>query len=163
MANLKPQIPLMSEGDYIYPLTTIDQVLMEDGSKASAKNPIADMIYPVGSIYMSVNNVSPTTLFGGTWEQLKDRFLLGAGSAYTAGAIGGEATHTLTVDEMPSHAHNMTINGTYSTKDAGTAFDRVVFGNSWLHGAKATESTGGGAAHNNMPPYLVVYMWKRTA
>ena len=52
-----------------------------------------DDIYPVGSIYMSVNNTSPSTLFGGTWEQIKDTFLLSAGNTYTAGNTGGSATH----------------------------------------------------------------------
>ena len=64
-----------------------------------------DNVYPVGSIYMSVNNTNPSTLFGGTWQQIQDRFLLAAGATYAAGATGGEATHTLTTDEMPAHSH----------------------------------------------------------
>ena len=124
-------------------------------------NPIdLNEVYPVGSIYMSVNNVDPGTLFGGTWEQLKDRFLLGAGDNYTAGDTGGEATHTLTVDEMPSHNHTVsrgTNTGTtewglvrYSTQNSSADTTRIA-------------NTGGDQPHNNMPPYLVVYMWKRTA
>ena len=54
---------------------------------------IFDSIYPVGSIYMSVNSTSPETLFGGTWVQIKDTFLLSAGDTYTAGNTGGSATH----------------------------------------------------------------------
>lgn len=77
-------------------------------------------VYPVGSIYMSVNNADPGTLFGGTWEQLKDRFLLGVGDNYpTAEATGGAASqsytpagtvgnHTLTTAEIPSHNHTFT-------------------------------------------------------
>lgn len=78
---------------------------------------IVNLIYPVGSIYLSVNATSPATLFGGSWTQLKDRFLLGAGSTYTAAATGGSSTHTLSASEMPKHAHdtpffnNMTNNG----------------------------------------------------
>ena len=64
-----------------------------------------ETIYPIGSIYMSVNNVNPSTVFGGTWEQIKDKFLLACGDTYNNGATGGEATHTLTSDEMPSHNH----------------------------------------------------------
>ena len=64
-------------------------------------------VYPVGSIYMSVNSTSPSSLFGGTWVQLKDRFLLGAGDTYSAGATGGAATHTLTAAEMPGHTHTV--------------------------------------------------------
>lgn len=69
---------------------------------------IIDAIYPVGSIYMSVNSTSPATLFGGTWTQIKDTFLLSAGDTYTAGDTGGEATHTLTSGEMPIHNHTFT-------------------------------------------------------
>lgn len=65
--------------------------------------------YPVGSIYMSVNSTSPASLFGGTWQQIKDRFLMCAGSTYKAGGTGGEASHTLTVKEMPSHSHDVSM------------------------------------------------------
>ena len=62
-------------------------------------------IYPVGSIYMSVNSTNPSTLFGGEWEQIEDRFLLACGTNHNNGETGGEATHTLTTNEMPSHNH----------------------------------------------------------
>jgi len=119
---------------------------------------IADLIYPVGSIYMSVNSTSPATLFGGTWQQIEDTFLLSAGSTYTAGATGGEATHTLTIDEMPSHNHGLYSRNTYQSGTTGAI-------NGWNTGGTSynTKNTGGGGAHNNMPPYLVVYMWQRTA
>ena len=68
-----------------------------------------DLIYPVGSIYLSVGTTSPATLFGGTWVQLKDRFLIGAGNNYSNGATGGETSHTLTASELPSHSHDNTI------------------------------------------------------
>lgn len=113
--------------------------------------------YPVGSIYMSVNSTSPSTLFGGTWQRIQDRFLIAAGSTYKAGGTGGEATHTLTVNEMPSHSHGVAVDAsaassTPSLKDYGGRTTR----------AQTTEA-GGNAAHNNMPPYLAVYVWKRTA
>lgn len=124
---------------------------------------ILDMTYPVGSIYMSVNNTSPQTLFGGTWEQLKDRFLLGAGNAYAAGNTGGEATHKLTVSEMPSHDHGIKMN--VSGYEGGIAYTSH-FGQGdpqqWDNYQGLIGSTGGNNAHNNMPPYLAVYMWKRT-
>ena len=63
-----------------------------------------DKIYPIGSIYISANNTNPHDLFGGTWEQLRDRFLLGCGTKEN-GTVGGEENHTLTVAEMPSHNH----------------------------------------------------------
>lgn len=203
---------------------------------------IADLIYPVGSIYMNVNSTSPATLFGGTWEQLKDRFLLGAGDSYAAGDTGGSASHTLTTDEMPSHNHTFTGSavtssdisanhthtgtsgnpsanhyhsgpshshdlshnlvgwpstsgngngwngwGTYNvhvlwtsatTSDSGTGATGTV--SAWhthttttgnqssghTHSVTAEGSignTGSGTAFSIMPPYQVVYMWKRTA
>lgn len=119
---------------------------------------IRDLIYPIGSIYMSVNNTNPSTLFGGTWVQLQNRFLLGAGSSYTAGETGGSATHKLTIDEMPSHSH-----GLKNDKTGGSGSAKWVINSSASSGTGAITNTGGNQAHNNMPPYLVVYMWKRTA
>lgn len=159
-------------------------------------------IYPVGAIYMSVNNTNPGTLFGGTWEQIKDRFILAAGTTYAGGATGGSATiniahshtvnshnhslpantggHTLTVDQIPAHTHAVAYQ--YNT-GAGTARWGVSdnFGSSTSSG-----STGGGKSHSHtiggntgdkspgtnsqlsstqsiLPPYLAVYVWKRTA
>lgn len=167
-------------------------------------NAIANIIYPVGSIYMSVNATSPETLFGGVWEQLKDRFLLGSGDTYSAGTTGGEATHTLTTNEMPSHthiqnSHNHSQNahshyGKYDdnsyvmSETTGASSKRVTAvssgsvyvdtaGSAAFHHYNSTgsttatnnsqtatnQNTGGGQAHNNMPPYMSVYMWKRTA
>lgn len=68
---------------------------------------LLNVAYPVGSIYMSVNSTSPSSLFGGTWVQLKDRFLLAAGDSYAAGTTGGEASHILSTGELPSHAHSV--------------------------------------------------------
>ena len=127
--------------------------------EAPRKNELVDLVYPVGSIYMSVNAVDPGTILGGTWEQIKDRFLLSAGDTYEGGATGGEATHTLSINEIPSHNHGIPhgylgltpaeLNVSYSdTMKTGTY--------------QPTTSTGGNQPHNNMPPYLTVYMWKRT-
>lgn len=118
--------------------------------------------YPIGSIYMSVNNTNPGSLFGGTWQQLEDRFLLGAGTVYTAGDTGGEATHTLTVAEMPAHTHKS--QGFWQTPDSGghNAIARTMISTDPTD-TNSLQDTGGNQPHNNMPPYLVVYMWKRTA
>lgn len=231
-------------------------------------------IYPIGSIYMSVNNTNPKDLFGGSWEQLKDRFLLGAGSSYSAGGTGGEANVTLSTSNIPSHTHSFSAtsgettpshthsfsatSGAVSTghthslnshthsipghthsfsanfyirhgESSGTAtlaagtntsVTTGAYGSSWGNGFKTasyshkpdrlnisgktgstsatsgassgstgyqsnshthsvsgttgsgggkhthsvsgtTGGTGSGGSHNNMPPYLVVYMWKR--
>lgn len=125
-------------------------------------NAVRDAAYPVGSIYMSVSSTSPATLFGGTWAQIEDTFLLAAGSTYSAGTSGGEATHTLTVQEMPAHNHSFSSN-------SGKAMGYVGSGSGNLGGSGSNcasvdiYNTGGGEAHNNMPPYLAVYVWKRTA
>lgn len=121
---------------------------------------IFDMVYPVGSVYVSVNSTSPATLFGGTWVQIKDKFLLSAGDTYKAGATGGEDTHVLTVDEMPRHNHsidNLNTSGSTTPYMTVQAQEKKGYG-----GNVQTFFTGGGQAHNNMPPYIVVYIWKRT-
>ena len=129
---------------------------------------IVDIIYPVGSIYLSVNSTDPSTIFGGTWEQIKDQFLLSAGDTYTAGATGGEATHTLTINEMPSHSHNVTWQDNCPPWVQAGGYGQVTptatgNANKINLGGLSINGTGGGQAHNNMPPYLVVYVWKRTA
>ena len=121
-------------------------------------------IYPVGAVYISVNSTSPASLFGGTWETLNDVFLLAAGSYANAGTFGGEPTHKLTVNEMPSHTHVIYRNtGTDDNNFSGHIANRVA-ANDTSDTNKQTvtsDATGGSAAHNNMPPYLAVYMWKR--
>ena len=117
--------------------------------------------YPVGAIYLSVTDANPAALFGGTWERIGGRFLLGADSTYAAGSTGGEAVHTLTVDEMPRHNHeidNLNASGSATPFMTVQAQDKKGFG-----GNVQTMYAGGGKPHNNMPPYLAVYMWKRTA
>lgn len=125
---------------------------------------IIDIVYPVGSIYMSVNATDPSKLFSGTaWEKLEGRFLLGSSSTYANGATGGEATHTLTAVEMPTHRHSIyypNAGGPYG--DANISYPEGSGVNkTWQAEMCKTEIAGDGVAHNNMPPYLVVNMWKR--
>lgn len=130
------------------------------------KREIVNAIYPIGAIYMSYNSTSPAVLFGGSWTQIQNRFLLAAGSSYSAGSTGGEATHTLTVDEMPSHRHDADF---WSSKagDAGYQGSCATNYDCWNRPTERAiaqvQATGGGQPHNNMPPYLVVFMWRRTA
>lgn len=117
--------------------------------------------YPVGAIYLSVNDTDPATLFGGTWERIGGRFLLGADDTYTAGSTGGEAEHTLTIDEMPKHNHeidNANAAGNATPFMTVQAQDKKGFG-----GNIQTMYAGGSQPHNNMPPYLAVYMFKRVS
>jgi hypothetical protein len=119
---------------------------------------LLDYIYPVGSVYISYSHVNPGTMFGGTWARIENAFLWGVDSSGTIGQTGGEQTHTLTVDELPAHSHG----SVYSQNASGTktlpwysgSGDKLAYG---------TVSTGGGAAHNNMPPYIQVSIWRRTA
>lgn len=123
-----------------------------------------DKNHPVGSLYCSEDPTEPSKLFGGTWERIQDRFILAAGSSYAAGSTGGEANHTLTVDEMPSHIHGL------SSRPQRFYGEDVISG-SILGGDKlitnyvgdATKAAGGSQPHNNMPPYIAMYIWKRTA
>lgn len=130
-----------------------------------------DKIWPIGSVYISVNSTDPSNLFGGKWEQLKDRFLLGCGTK-TNGTTGGEENHTLTLAESPSHNHRELYWGNGSSYQFGV--NRKAGGGMWGFDYWSTSSNcsqanfytnyvGGGQAHNNMPPYLAVYMWKRVS
>ena len=138
---------------------------------------IFDLIYPVGSFYISAKSTNPAMLFGGTWEQIQGRFLLGRSSSYPVGSMGGEATHTLTESEMPSHNGHLSSGiaggapyekGNYKgflNSDKMTPYSDIgrgwnVYAGNEIH--PASEAVGGGQAHNNMPPYLSVYIWKRT-
>ena len=138
-----------------------------NGETPSGTNPLLDLIHPIGSIYWSTNITSPETLFGGTWEQIKDTFILAAGDSYSAGSTGGEANHTLTIDELPSHRHYLKYGNVYIgylNSNAAQSNNQALYKyNVSREDALYGEDVGGGKAHNNMPPYLVAYCWKRTA
>lgn len=162
------------------PMTSSDSTTVKAAIDAKpALSAVINTIYPVGAIYISTVNTSPATLFPGTtWTAIQDRFLLAAGSTYSGGDTGGEATHTLTVNEMPSHTHGLVTaesSGSYNTgatlPDTAMipAFSGQGTGNRGFNTSGSTsinaklQTTGSGTAHNNMPPYLAVFMWERTA
>ena len=151
---------------------------------------IADMVYPVGSIYMSINSTDPGDLFGGTWERITGQFLLAAtdggssGAAQVAGNTGGEAEHKLVNDELPTTSGHMDVmragNNTSNTtvvrytggkmsvvrNNAGSTAITTAAQTPTVDSYKPDRvimSFGADKAHNNMPPYLAVYIWKRTA
>ena len=123
---------------------------------------LLDWVYPVGSIYQSTKSTDPADLFGGTWEAINNVFLLAAGTIYRPGTIGGESEVTLTVDEIPDHTHSYQYTGQSTV--IGTDAIRLYDGDGKINQYTGPQSSNcGGKAHNNMPPYLAVYTWKRTA
>lgn len=141
--------------------TTIDQKIAQKEAEIKLS------IYPVGSVYISMDSTNPETLFGGTWQQIgQGKTLVGIDTNDTdfdtVEETGGEKTHTLTIAEMPSHNHSIALysNGTWNS------------GGNYVGGMGAstsgpylsyTEGKGNSQAHNNLQPYIVTYMWKRTA
>ena len=158
MANKKIQLK-DKDGNNLYPMLV--------------KQCILDIVYPVGSVYISIKDTNPGTLFGGTWEQIKDRFLLACGDAYINGKTGGRANHkhstgnhTLTVDEMPSHNHPGIFKYTNQTGYYSRLFlgaDGTALDNEGKTGGDKPHNHGDTGSANHMPPYLAVYVWKRTA
>lgn len=126
---------------------------------------VAPNFYPVGAIYQSTVSTSPATLFGGTWAAIcAGTFLVAAGTDYEAGSTGGSETHTLTTAEMPSYNLDIYFGTTKLYYLQTTAAQGAGMGGLAGSGSAFNAKSGGsGAAHNNMPPYLAVYMWRRTA
>ena len=125
--------------------------------------------WPIGSIYMSVNSTSPANLFGGTWERIYETFLFAASSSYPAGSTGGEFTHKLTQSELPDYSLSVANGSNVIRSKTGSSADAYVQTQSsgwgipnWESKTVTVASGGSGAAHNNMPPYLSVWIWKRT-
>lgn len=166
-----------SYNSYQYVLSkenTIKSVLPCINSVSSqyvSKDSILDLTYPIGSIYMNYSdNTSPASQLGGTWTQISSgQFLLSTGTSYTFGSTGGEANVTLDVNQIPAHTHNTTVRlqwfdsgqtNALNTSWAAQSGNLKVLG---LSEGPYASSTGGGQSHNNMPPYRVVSMWRRTA
>ena len=146
------------------------QAIAMDGARAC---------FPVGTILMTTTNTNPSTYIGGTWTALENVFLFAASTGHPAGETGGAEEVTLTASQLPAHRH-YTIN--MAKAEAGVSpdyqhtvarYDRETTswedchyqlnGNSNDANGGRTSPTGSGEAHNNMPPYLAVYTWKRTA
>ena len=161
---------------------SIDSAYLQYGASLNSNliTNIKNFYYPVGAIYMSTTSTNPGTLFGGSWTALEGRILICNDSTYTAGGTGGASTVTLTAAQTGmqghntsfgnNHTHTFTINIANNLK-AGT--NRGIYHNDGTNAPTYTSSQNGGhqhtaaavnasSAHNNMPPYLAVYMWKRT-
>ena len=139
-----------------------------------------DKIYPVGSIYISTSSTNPSTIYGGTWERYgQGKTLVGLNEGEpefnTINKTGGEKTHTLTINEMPSHNHNLgghtflwgenvgTVNIKNANAEAGATSQNRLYTYQNQYGWANTLVNGGSQPHNNLQPYITVYMWKRTS
>lgn len=138
-----------------YPLDYVTQEVLAQFLKSA---------YPVGSVYTSVVNTNPSTLFGfGTWSAFASgRTLVGVDTGQTefdtVEETGGAKTHTLTIAEMPAHDHTANLGNIGSGADSLTQAGK---NNNYTTGGIG--STGGGGSHNNLQPYITVFFWKRTA
>lgn len=136
----------------------------------TALEDLVDAIYPVGSIYMSVNSTSPQTLFGGTWERIQDKFLLASGTTYANGSTGGSAdaivvSHTHTFDRAYALTTDSTqgVDRNSNAGQTGTKVNNLLQSNGGAIYRNTINSTGDSGTGKNMPPYVAVYVWKRTA
>lgn len=137
-------------------------------------NKLVDVIYPVGSIYMSVNAADPSTLFGGTWTQIKDTFLLAAGNSHTAGSEGGAESQTIAAHKHltpighRNNGANVAISGGNGYETGQSFSGQMVVWNgasgSGSYNDVVVPYTGasGETVVSTMPPYLAVYVWQRT-
>lgn len=148
-------------------MATLASINLKIGSSWTT---LSSLTYPVGAYYLSNSSTSPASLFGGTWTQVTgNRFLCGASSVTT----GGENTHTLTENEMPSHKHKFGFNDTSAsyretTSVIANGISVLTAQTNWASGGTGLssaeiQSAGSSAAHNNMPLYRSCYMWYRTA
>lgn len=152
---------------------------------------LLDLTYPVGSVYMSFAAASPATLFGGTWIRLESRFLLGGSSTYAPGSTGGSAVRTLTEAQLPVHSHEVVgytdaenVGHDHSVPNVriGQSGEYGAYAETWGYGTDSRDLTtdytdithnhrvditsqtaGAGEAFSVLPPYIAVYMWRRTA
>jgi hypothetical protein len=160
-ANTQVTIGAFGNDSISQAVNTSNSVEAVADSVTKLKNSYLDTVYPVGAIYMSVNGTDPGTLFGGTWSRITDRFLLAAGSTYSAGDTGGASTHK----HLGTSGYNSSNQGVVVTngEDTGTV-DKYR-----TSGIDASGSSSSGITvpytgnSSSMPPYLAVYIWKRTA
>lgn len=167
----------------IWVLTTAGDMLYATGASAAARlaigdavdilgsngsapvwKSVANAVYPIGSVYISISPTNPSSFFGGTWVAFATgRTLVGIDSGQAefdmVEETGGAKTVTLTVDQIPAHAHSIP-NIDAVANAGGSSGTRYYPSGSTVIG---TNNTGGGQAHDNLQPYVVVYMWKRTA
>lgn len=124
------------------------------------------LLYPIGSIYMSIQDTNPSVFFGGTWERIaKGKTLVGVDENDTdfnaSSKTGGEKKHTLTIDEIPKHRHVIKTLGSYNS--GGDWVGASGQSKARTENTNACDLTGGDQPHNNMQPYYTCYIFVRTA
>ena len=135
-------------------------------TKADFKKELLEKVYPIGSYYWSSSNISPSNIFGGSWTKINGRFLFASDNSHYVGETGGQERVTLTINEIPSHSHGYDkfkrYGGWYLKLEdvSEQKFPSIGSNDEWTY-SETTSSTGGGASHNNMPPYLTANCWKR--
>lgn len=137
---------------------------------------------PVGSIYLSLNDTNPSTYFGGTWELIKDKFLIGAGGSYSVSSTGGSTTHNhgyrvgfhpyygvLIGDDNNAISLYDYETGTWKKGSSDSGISDAGIGNTGINSASKSQSSAKYSIYakttntNSLPPYMAVYMWRRTA
>ena len=123
-----------------------------------------EYVHTVGAVIFSFNDsFSPSALWGGSWSRVTDRFLIGSGGTYSSGVAGGETSVTLTVEQIPSHYHALSNANSNFNPSYGFGFLASVDGGEKRAIYDPTANTGGGQAHNNMPPYIGCNIWRKIA
>lgn len=130
------------------------------------------LMHPKGALFGSGDPTSPAELYGGTWERIEGKFIMGASDSYPAGSTGGEAKHTLTEDELPRIRDRLNGFAVYNANAGGTSGvitlseeagqSNVQLGDGTKY-ATLIMSLGDSQPHNNMPPYYSAYIWRRVA
>lgn len=177
-------VQLEEKGNLLYPKTHVNavdgldrMVVKKSGNETitGVKNfkdglqingvSVLDVFYPIGSIFQSMKATDPSKIMGGTWERIKGKVLVGVDEAdadFAAGKTGGDKTHKLTIDEMPNHSHSLGIH-----RGGNPTVSQMLGKNGYLWGeistGKNSSFVGGGKPHNNLPPYVSIYIWLRTA
>ena len=133
--------------------------------KIEFQKDLLEKVYPVGSYYWSQKNTSPEELFGGKWEAISGRFLFSTDSNHSVDSTGGEEKHTLTENEMPSHTHGYNRFNYYSYYSFGNLPGTGMYvpyrnDSNWTISDNVGYK-GGNQPHNNMPPYITAYCWRR--
>lgn len=134
---------------------------------ASALTSLQSLFYPIGIVITLGVSTNPATLLGfGTWTAIAGRVIVGIDAGQTEfdtlDETGGSKTHTLTESEMPAHSHQFSARGD-DGQDTGAGYGVVGYNLDIGAGSGGMSNAGSGAAHNNLQPYIVKYVWQRAS